>query len=538
MWRAAAWAAILFACFYGIGGYPLLDDNEGLYGSIARDMLHSGQWVIPHLNGVPYLEKPPMLYWLLAGSMRLFGVNTWAVRLVPALALFATALMTGFFLRRQRNAMAGHIAALLFATSLPLLVMGRMVLCDMVMTSFLTASLLGFYHWYDSGRRRGLMACGGFLAMAVLTKGFLTPIVGVGSIGMFMLWQRAPIARWRGLLAWQGIALFFAVAAPWHIAAMLMHPGFAWYYFVNEHLYRFLNMREPHDYYTGHIWYYVPRILAYLAPWTPFLLLLSVQSPPGAAPAPLTRFLWSWFLFCLLFFSVAGAKANYYMVAGMPALVMLLALRIEEHIRTGSRAIPLLASISFGALGAIFIAAPRFCHADKSDFYPACLSLTPPVTLIALLCILAVIAACWLLPRRWAVAMLSLPALLLLPALIVIETGTQERISKKRVADYFNASGIGEVALLGQFEEWSALAFYHDWPLVIVDSQSADLLYGQRRGTAPERFQTLAQWAAHSPRLPLVVANTMRDRLMANPALGKLCLLHQFEAVAVIGICR
>src|SRR4051812_19652686 len=128
MYRVIAWLIIGFACFYGLGGYPLLDNNEGLYASIGRDMLNSGQFIVPQLNGVPYLEKPPLLYWLLAASFALFGVNAWAAHLVPALALLATAWMMQRFLARQaRSQEAGYAAAVIMVTALPLLAIGRMV---------------------------------------------------------------------------------------------------------------------------------------------------------------------------------------------------------------------------------------------------------------------------------------------------------------------------------------------------------------------------------------------------------------------------
>ena len=130
-YRIICWSLILFACFYGLGSYPLLDHNEGMYAAIARDMLKSGDFIIPHLNGAPYIEKPPLLYWLMAASMALFGENEWAARLVPALALFATAWkLQRFLIRATGSQTASLTAPLIFVTSLPLLAISRMVMCE------------------------------------------------------------------------------------------------------------------------------------------------------------------------------------------------------------------------------------------------------------------------------------------------------------------------------------------------------------------------------------------------------------------------
>ena len=152
-----------------------------------------------------------------------------------------------------------------------------------------------------------------------MAKGFVAIILAGGSIAVFLLWQRTPWRTWLQPLSASGILLFLCIVAPWHIAASLQEPGFVYFYFINEHVLRFLNMREPHDYYTGHVWYYLVRIPAYLIPWTLFLALLarkdaSCQLPDVKKSTSLTSgiyhltsgalrpFLWSWFLFCLVFF--------------------------------------------------------------------------------------------------------------------------------------------------------------------------------------------------------------------------------------------
>jgi len=544
IYRIVSWALILFACFYGIGSYPLLDDNEGLYAAIARDMLHSGQWIIPHLNGVPYLEKPPMLYWLIAGSMSLFGENEWAARLVPALAFFGTAcLLQRFLTRTSRSEAAGYSAALIMVTSLPMLAMGRMILCDTIMTCFLSAALMYFYDWYTDQNKRSLMGFYMFLALAVLTKGFIAIILAGGTIAAFLYWQRStPRQQFLRVLSPRGILLFLCIAAPWHIAASWQEPGFAWFYFINEHLLRFLNMREPHDYYTGHSWYYLPRLLAYLLPWTLFLALLVEKPGLVAWQYPvLTKFLWSWFLFCLLFFSVSGAKANYYMIAGIPALVMLLALHLKCHMDSGTRIVPWLASGCLLLVAVALWVIRCACRESSGDLYPTCEAVSLPIIISAGVYALISILLCWRIPRRWIVPLLGAHILLLLPLLISGVNMASDHLSQKTVADFLKASSYHDVAVYQEFEELSSLAFYRDKPLLMVDSRSNDLLYGKMHSATPY-FMTLSEWATHSPRLPLVlftrrISGAMADLRAINIDLKNVCIVRRFERVAVISMC-
>jgi len=572
IYRFFCWFLILFACFYGLGSIPLLDDMEGLYASIARDMLKTHQFIIPHLNGLPYLEKPPLLYWLLAASMSIFGVGAGAARLIPALALFATArMMQRLIQRATRSEEAGFAAALIMVTSLPLFAIGRMVLCDMLMTYFLTASLGGFYEWYISPpsplkekegwevnrilqskslfpsltlKRQGkLYQFYGFLALAVLTKGFVTIILAVGAIALFLFAQRSPRQRWLHILSPSGILLFLLIATPWHIAAVLQEPGFAWFYFINEHLLRFLNMRQPHDYYTGYAWYYLPRILIYLMPWTPFLALFSYKLPPTGTKPPthyqtLPHFLWSWFLFSLLFFSASGAKANYYMIAGMPALIMLLALRLKGRIEPDHRILHKLAAMALSLTIIVLPVIKYFCHIDSGELYPACEALSWGIMGEAALFVAIAAALCYRLPPRWTVPLVASSILWLLPLLSSALHAAESRLSQQPVAAYLKQSGYDNAALYQEFEEWSALAFYLDQPLPMVDTQSNDLLYGQRQSHGG--FIPLSSWG-QKPQWPLLVSISKLDKVLTQLQamnIGKFCVLRSFERVAVVAPCR
>lgn len=170
-------AAISF--WYDLGGYALLDNNEGIYAQIAREMWESGNYVTPFFNGMPYLEKPPLLFWLTALSYQLFGVSEFAARVVPALSaslLFLLAIWSGW---RLFNPLTGTLAGLILASSVTVAVLGRTLIFDMLMTLLLSAGLIWIYCWFDTQKRRFALLAAGALGLAVLTKGLL-PLVLVG----------------------------------------------------------------------------------------------------------------------------------------------------------------------------------------------------------------------------------------------------------------------------------------------------------------------------------------------------------------------
>lgn len=541
----AVLAIVVFAAFFGLWAYPLLDNNEGLYASIARNMAVSGDFIIPSANGVPYLEKPPMLYWLVALSIRLFGASEAAVRLVPATALFGTILLSRqLALRVYRSPEVANLTALIFASSVVVITMGRMVMFDMLMTVFLTAALASFHVWYQrveaggAGARRFMVLFHALMALAVLTKGFVALVLAGGAILAFLALSRAPLSRYLGLFDPLAVAVFLAIAAPWHVAASLQQAGFAWFYFINEHVLRFLNMREPHDYYGGPAWYYLPRLLIYLFPWSFFLWLLLPTRKPAAAretgeARDFERLMWCWAGVALLFFSLSSAKANYYMLAGLPPIIILLARRLSAF----RWPLLLLAISSFNlvALMVALITVRSFCHAGSGDLYPPCTVLTDGRLWLtgAVLAVLALLQ--WRLPRRDAFFAVSASIFVLVPLLVAGVNGARTAVSQRIVADYLNSQTTSPVAVFGDFEKMSSLAFYMAEPMEMVDSYSADLYYG-RQLTGSPLFIGYDEWRNRPELSLMVVRRPHLARLLNgdNPP----CVRRSFGKVTVVDNCR
>ena len=277
-WSSCA-AVVLFAAisfFYRLGAIPITSPNEGLYAETAREMLETRDRIIPRANGVVYLEKPPLLYWASAWSMRLFGQNALGARFPSALAALATALVLAAAGRRFGPAGAGFFSGAAFATSLGVVIVARQVLFDSLLTLWIAVALLAFWFGTDPGARRSprsrLLIVVGYaaLALAVLTKGLVGLALPALTVAAYLVIAR-DAGRWRAAWSPAGLAVFLALALPWHVAAAVAQKRFAWFYFVNEHWLRFLGRRQPADFHEDPIFSPALSLVLLALPWGVFL---------------------------------------------------------------------------------------------------------------------------------------------------------------------------------------------------------------------------------------------------------------------------
>jgi 4-amino-4-deoxy-L-arabinose transferase-like glycosyltransferase len=351
-----ALAALIF--FFHLGTYGLWEPDEGRYAEIAREMLATRDFIVPHLNYVPYIEKPPLLYWLTALSMSLFGVNEFAARLVAALAAIAGVSATfGFALAtfdRRRAIMAGVV----LTTSALYAVMAQVLTTDMLLTAALAMALYAFFmHWRDGGRWCWLS----YLAMglAVLTKGPVGAAIPI-VVGLIFLWREHDlaglIARFRMI---PGLVLTAVIAAPWFILITLREPGFFDFYFIGEHLRRFFQPGYSHG---QPMYYFVPIMLAGLMPWT---LALPFVPWRRLDPNPARRFCLIAGATIFVVFSLASAKLAPYVLPAFPPLAIVIADGIlaaddDEFARRRLIALGALLALAGALAIAIGILADRF----------------------------------------------------------------------------------------------------------------------------------------------------------------------------------
>lgn len=331
-WVAVNWSVVLLLAITAVvylgsaGISPLLDDTDSLYAEVAREMSLRADWITPYVDGIRYLEKPPLFYWLMALSYWAFDATTaFAARLPTALAVTALVAVTFDIGRLLFGMRVGVLGALALATSAGLFLFTRIVLPDAPLTLLLALVFDSFIRWERSGYKTApLLAMYAFAAGAVLAKGLIGVVFPIVALGInFIATGRArEVPR---LISWKGIGLFFAICAPWHIVAGWRNPGFFWFYFVNEHVLRFLGQRLPMDYGTVPLVPFWLLHLVWLFPWSIYLTALAVpanwrrtlsQDRNG------TVLLLCWAGAVIVFFSFSS-RLEYYSLPAFPALALL-----------------------------------------------------------------------------------------------------------------------------------------------------------------------------------------------------------------------
>jgi 4-amino-4-deoxy-L-arabinose transferase-like glycosyltransferase len=285
-----AWSLLLLVFlavhFAALFTPALLDDADATHANAAQHMALSGDWVTLKVNGVRYLEKPPLPYWLVAIDYHLFGYNVFATHLPISLAVLGCAVLAWTWSRRAYGDRAAFFAALAILTSAGIFLFTRFMIPESLLTFFLSLALYAFLTGLEDRKPARLYLAYASLAIAVLAKGLIAPIFFIAAVVPYLLitgeWR-----RWRQLRLFTGVLLFLAIAVPWHILAGLRNPdqgnpvgniptpghvhGFFYFYFINEHVLRFLGKRYPHDYNKQPWFAYWLGQLVWLFPWSLFL---------------------------------------------------------------------------------------------------------------------------------------------------------------------------------------------------------------------------------------------------------------------------
>jgi 4-amino-4-deoxy-L-arabinose transferase-like glycosyltransferase len=345
-------AVVLGVALFETRRFPLIDRDEGRYAEGAREMLASGDWLVPRLFGVPYLEKPPLFFWLTAASCGLVGVDELGARLVSALAAAAGVVITGLFARRFFGRRAGVLAAAVLATSGLYFVLARVVITDMLFSVLIAGALMS---WFLAKTEKcsflpfWLLAAG-----ATLTKG---PVAAVlcGLTGLVYLASERTLGELRSLRFWIGMPAFLAIAVSWFALVEIRYPGFLHFFVYKEHL-----LRVAGDEHWEPFFWYLPWVLAGWLPWTPIAVALvpairrrlAEQTPRGGA----ARFVMIWACVVLAFFSLASrGKLVPYLLPMFPAMAILLGDALDSWLE--ERAPSAAVSRAFYAIGGFLLLA-------------------------------------------------------------------------------------------------------------------------------------------------------------------------------------
>jgi len=378
---------LLWAIVYvpGLFSPPLLDDADSVHAEAAREMLVRHEWSTLYIDGVRYLEKAPLLYWGIAASYKVFGVHDWAARLPLILGLLALLLATYSLGKRALGEQAGFWAALVLTVSVGPYLFTRILIPDMLIGLWLTLGLDFFLRTLEE-EPPSKLSCWGFAAAAalnVLTKGLIGLVFPAIIIGIYLL-LTGNLKQLLRMRVVSSAVVFLAIAAPWHIAAAIENPaagqarGFLWFYFVNEHLLRYLGKRVPHDYDTVPLLVFWGLLFVWLFPWSAFLVQ-SLRTIPhrwrelrGALDRPQRALLLCaiWAAVVLLFFSFS-TRQEYYAIPALPALALLIGGWLQEendssaesHLRRRGR----VGAVVLAIVGVLVFAATIFLLAQSKS---------------------------------------------------------------------------------------------------------------------------------------------------------------------------
>lgn len=364
--RQLIWIALLafavLARLLLLGSYPLADTTEARYAEVARLMLSSGDWITPQIEaGVPFWGKPPLSFWLTAGSFSFLGISEFAARLPALLQLMATAfLLLGF--TRAGSSRQNFGSAAVFLTSALGFISAGAVMTDPTLVFSTTLVMVGFWRAVnDSSRVWGLLFFVG-LGLGLIAKGPVAWVLGLTPIGLWALFYRK-LGRSLTSLPWlMGVPLCVLISVPWYVLAEANSPGFLEYFLVGEHWLRFVDSGwtgdlygNAHDEPHGMIWL---MWLVSALPWSLFAFYAVFrywrQSGVRVRVGEERGYLILWAVVPMLFFTLAGNILYTYVLPGLPAFAILIAQTIDTR---QSRAIYLAALIPliFLASGPVFL---------------------------------------------------------------------------------------------------------------------------------------------------------------------------------------
>lgn len=535
----------------------LLDDVDAVQAQIAVNMLQSGDWVTARLNGIPYLEKSPLVYWLIAASFRLFGIHDWAARIPISLFSIALALLTARIGAWAAGPALGLLSGLILATSLGLWLFTRILIPDVILTFTIALALWSFLRALDPDEPRPRLWSNLFsisIALGLLLKGLIALLFPGAAALLYLFFTRSLFSgeTWRRLRVLEGLALLLLIAAPWHIAATLANPplfdltprslpgeyhGFFWFYFLNEHVFRFLNIRHPRDYNT------VPRLafwafhLLWLFPWA--FHFFTPRTATTSRHRALLTLCSCWAGFLMVFFTFSTTQ-EYYSMPAYPAFALLLATALLHPRPWAFRLVGILSLLALSAI--LFLLSQvwslptpgdisRALQSQSPDAYtlslghmgdltiPSFAYLRGPLLLAGLAFLIASLGA-WLRPRIAVFSLAAMSVIFLNAARWAMIT-FDPFLASRPLAQALAAAPPGQWIADNQYYTFSSIFFYTGRTALLLNGRVNNLEYGSYAPGAPAVFLNDAQfrdlWLSPA-RYYLTIEGPSVDRLL--PLIG------------------
>jgi 4-amino-4-deoxy-L-arabinose transferase-like glycosyltransferase len=333
--RAFVWSLFLIFCvvwFYALDARTLVPTDEGRYAEMAREMLLTGDWITPRLNGIKYFEKPPLQTWMNALTFAAFGLGEWQARLWTGLSGLLGILFTAYAGRKVFSSRVGFYAGVVLGSSFMWAALSHVNTLDMGLAGMMTMALgaLLLAQRDDATAREQcnwMLVCWAGMALAVLSKG-LIGIVLPGAVLVLYTFAARDWAIWKRLHLVRGLLVFFALTVPWFVLVSLQNPEFPQFFFIHEHFQRFTS-KVHHR--AGPWYYFFPILLLGIVPWLGILpqSLWAARREPAGRFRPRTLLL-VWSVFIFFFFSISGSKLPSYILPIFPALALLIACYLEQ----------------------------------------------------------------------------------------------------------------------------------------------------------------------------------------------------------------
>jgi len=536
----------------------LADDSDAVEAQIARNMMTSGDWVTARLDGVPFLEKSPLVWWLIDVSYKFLGFHDWAARIPIALTAIGLAWLTAAFGKWAFGRQPGFYAGLVMATCIGLWLFTRVLIPDVMLTFVIALAMWAFLRVFDD--EEGNPTAWAWLFFASLGLGLLLKsLVGVVfpvlaamlfllSTGQLFSWQ-----AWKRLRPFSGTVILLVIAAPWHILAAVRNPplfeftmrsapgeyhGFLWFYFINEQLLRFLNMRYPRDYDTVPRLYFWLFHLLWLFPWSVYLPAIARLSFKPLDRAGKTRLLALCWIGCVLVFFTFSTTQEYYSMPVYPAFALLLGSAMAARgnwIRYGTRvlcgilvvaavAVLTLLVLSWnlptpGDISAALSSNPgayKLSLGHMQDLTIASFAYLRLPLLVAALAFALGAAGTFRATGQRAFLAIVLMAIVFFQAARIAMARFDPFLSSRPLAEALLRAPAGKLIVDHHYYTFSSIFFYTNRTALLLNGRFNNLVYGSYAPGAPNVFIDDAQWKglwARQDRYYLVITKQAAARL-------------------------
>jgi hypothetical protein len=495
---------------------------DGAQAQISRNVLETGDWVTMRLDGIKDLEKPPLLYWTIAASFRIFGTFDWSARIPTCFSAILLCWLVTRMAARAAGPESGTYAGISLGTSIGLWLFTRVLLSP-------SQSRCGACSAHSNPTHSRWWALGFWAATGagILAKGLIAALFPIGAALLYLLFSgRAPEGdAWRRLSVFPGLMVLISVAAPWHIAATLRNPpyldftlhggigyrGFFWFYFLNEHVLRFLNLRYPHDYTSVPTALFWLLHVVWLFPWSAFLVrAVTLDYGTRDAASRLRLLALCWIGIVLAFFSFSSTQ-EYYSMPAYPAFAILIGSAIAESgkrsLKWCTRSVSAIAGLAFGAMaGILYITRMYPTPGDISQAltqhpgdYTMSLGHMGDLTIqsfaylrlplaLAGIAMLAGVAGGLRLQKKTSVLALALMMVLFFQAARIALIEFEPDLGSKPLADALNRAPQGRLLIDDPYFEMSSLLFYTNRTALILNGRINNLEYGSHAPGAPDAF--------------------------------------------------